>query len=172
MKEISFTVSGFIAGKSYYAELVKDGITFQTVQNLVNGQIVEFLISVPGTYTIRVVESGGACISTQTVQALFPTVEFNETGVDCISNTYTFEILLTNPLTAGSNVQYGFSFSNNCTSVSNWDSANSIIVPADDIERWFFVKNDSGCCNLVGSTVKSPCALCSLQVSGITFNCN
>lgn len=174
MKEISFTPGDFEPGFIYDATLIFNGTIVQTQLNLVEGQPVTFEIVVPGTYVFSVVKrNDSSCLFSQVVQAFFPLVEFTDGTVDCNNNTYVFEITLTNPLTAGSNVQYGWSFNNDCSTVNNWTNNNILSIPADDITRYFFVKNDSqSCCNYLTQLVKSPCVVCTLTVTNISFNCN
>lgn len=174
MKEITFTPTGFDLGVSYSARLIKDSVIQQTISNLVENQPYQFEVVVPGTYILSVVkDSDSSCVFSQTVQALFPIVTFSTSGVDCNSNTYTFQVNLSNPETAGANVQYGFSLINDCSTVSNWSSNTTLTVPADDVTRYFFVRNNSQlCCNFIGQAVNSPCVVCILNVTNISFNCN
>ena len=174
MKEIVFVAAGFAVGQTYRAELYLNSVLRDTINNLVNGNSYEFTVTEPGTYTVRVVSNqDGVCVDSKIVQVLYPTFTFSSSSVDCDSNTYTFNVALTNPTTAGSNIQYGWSTFNDCATVSNWTSVGTIIIPADSTTRFVFIKNDNlTCCTLVGPTVKDPCSTCDLTISNIYFTCN
>lgn len=174
MKEIVFTPSGFEIGNTYSAQLFLDSSLVDTIPNLVNGQQTMFTVTTPGTYLLKVMNNfDSSCVDTKIVQALFPVVSKTESSVDCNNNTYTFAINLINPTTAGSNVRYGFSLFNDCSTVTSWGSSPNVILPADSTIRYVFVRNDSQvCCNLIDDSVKDPCVSCSLTVDNIAFNCN
>lgn len=174
MRQITFTPSGFDTGFQYNAVLIKDGIIVSTLLDLVEDTPYSFTVNIPGTYILSVNKQfDNSCVFSQIVQAFFPVVTYNTTGVDCNNNTYTFSVTLTNPETAGSNVQYGWSLINDCSLVSNWSNNANMIIPADDTTRYFFVRNNSQlCCNFIAQSVNSPCVQCNLDVTGISFVCN
>lgn len=171
---ISFTPKHFKVGVSYYAELLLNNNVVATFTNLVQNVQLTYNVTVPGTYVVNVYEQGnGVCKDSETIQALFPLVQYSTTEVDCDFNTYTFNLILTNPDTAGSNVQYGWSFSNNCSGVNNWSVSPNLILSSDDIIRYIFVKNSNmQCCTLIASSTKSPCTACNLSISNVVFSCN
>ena len=171
MKTITFKPSGFINGNSYKAELILNNFVVETTLNLVNNNQYEYQVNVPGTYLLKVTNiTNSICVYSEYIQGLFPIVNYNESTVDCNTNTYTFDISVLNPITAGFNIQYGWSLVNNCENVNNWGTID-LILPADDIIRYVFIRNTS-CCNFVASSVKSPCVTCTLTVTNISFNCN
>lgn len=174
MKEITFIPRGFKPGHSYIAELVFNGEVVDTITSLIENSTYIFSTTVPGTYTIRIVNSlENSCLSSRIVQALYPIVEYTTTDVDCVNNTYNVIINLTNPDTAGIGVLYGWSLQNDCSTVSQWNSDSNISLPADDIPRFIFVKNQSQlCCSLITASVKSPCITCNLEIVNIVFSCN
>jgi hypothetical protein len=174
MGNISFTPKGLRQEFSYYAELLYDSQVVHTEYDLVNYQPYTFEVEIPGSYTIKVARvDNDLCVLNITVQALFPIVEFDESAVDCTNNTYSFFLTLTNPATAGINVQYGWSLLNDCATVQNWSSSTNLILPADDVVRYVFVRNqDQLCCNFVTGSVQSPCDVCNLDVINVVFTCN
>lgn len=172
MREIFFTPTNFISGASYTAELLLNNTVVSTINSLVENTQYSFTVSSPNTYVLRVRSTvDGSCVFTQVVQALFPIVTTSVGNVDCELNVYNYTINVTNPSTAGINIQYGWSLANNCSGVSNWNNNNIISLPADDVVRYIFIRN-SVCCNLVGSTSASPCSTCDLNVINISFSCN
>lgn len=174
MKEIFFTPKGFQTGASYTAELLFNNAVVDSKSNLVEFQQYSFEVYVPGTYTLRIKRvNDNFCLFTMVVQALFPLVEYNESGVDCSNNTYNISLNLTNPLTAGVNIQFGWSLLNDCSTVTNWSSSTNLILPADDIIRYVFVKNqDQTCCNFILQSSESGCLVCNLDVINVVFSCN
>lgn len=174
MKRVYFTPTGFEVGYTYIAQLIKDGVVQSTITSLVNNVQRYFDITTPGTYTISVLRTNdNSCLDSITIQAYFPVVTSEITGVNCLNNTYTVVLTLTNPDTAGSDVQYGMTTSNNCTSVTSWQLNGNFSVPADDVVRYFFVRNSSqDCCNYVTQNVQSPCPTCTLAITNVTFDCN
>ena len=174
MKEIFFTPSGFAQGATYRAELLFNNSVVQTISVLVEDQQQMFTVTTPGTYVLKILSNiDSACVSSSSIQALFPVVTFTQSSVDCNNNTYTFAINLTNPSTSGSNVRYGYSNFNDCQTVGSWSSNPNVILSADSVTRYVFVRNDSQvCCNLIGSSVKEPCVSCTLTVTNIGFNCS
>ncbi len=174
MKEITFTPTGFEFGQIYDAKLILGSTIVATILNLVENTPYTFEIVIPGTYILSVTKrSDSSCIFSQVVQALFPITTHTTSGVNCTNNTYTFEIVLTNPVTAGNNVQYGWSLLNDCSSVSNWSFNSVLTIPADDVMRYFFVRNSSqACCNFIDQNIESPCVVCDLEVTNISFVCN
>lgn len=174
MKEITFRPKGFDPGASYYAELLLNSNVEFVITDLVEFQLYTVIITEPGTYTLNIYKAlDGVCKESRVIQALFPIVQADATTVDCLNNTYNVILTLTNPSTAGVNVQYGWSLQNMCSTVENWSSSTNLIFPADDVVRYIFVKNQSqSCCNLIGSTVNSPCVTCNLDVTNVVFTCN
>lgn len=174
MKKIFFTPQGFQTGHAYVAQLLLNGVIVASINNLVNNVQRYFEVVIPGNYVLKIIDTvDGNCVSSSSVQALFPVVTHVDSSVDCQNNTYTFSITLTNPSTSGSNVRYGWSTTDNCSIVNNWQSSGNLILPADSTTRYVFVKNDdSACCNKIAQSLKNPCIICSLTVTGISFNCN
>lgn len=173
MRTIKFTPGGFVPGNTYTAELVYNGNVVDSISNLVENTQRSFTVTTAGNYTLRVrSQQDGACIFTQNIQAFFPVVNYTEGDVDCNNNTYSFIINLTNASTAGSGVQYGWSLQNDCSTVTNWGSNGNFNVPADDVIRYFFVKNNiPTCCSIIVGSTKSPCITCDLTVTNISFTC-
>lgn len=173
MKQITFIPDGFESGFIYDARLIKDNTVIETISNLIELEDYSFEVDVPGNYVVSISKRGDdSCTVNQSVQALFPVVTHIVTSTDCVNNTYTFTITLTNPTTAGTNVQYGWSIFNDHTTVTNWTGNGTLIVPADDTFRYFFVKNATSCAELIAQSSNSPCITCNLSVSGISFVCN
>lgn len=174
MGNISFKPKGFTTGASYYAELLLDSVIVHTEYNLVEFNDYDITVNTPGTYTLRIARiDNDQCIKTAIIQALFPIVTTEISEVDCLTNTYSVFLNLTNPATAGVNVQYGWSLNNDCKTVVNWSVDPNLILPADDVNRYIFVRNGNvDCCNFVIRTADSPCDVCNLDVTNIVFSCS
>lgn len=171
MKEITFTPGNFLPSNVYRASLILDGEEVDAIENLTSAPQT-FSVTIPGVYIIKITNvTTGTCTKSITVQALFPLVNYNISDVNCDNNSYTFSVTLTNPTTAGSNIQYGWSFINDCGSVAQWTSNLNLTLPADSVTRYVFVRN-SGCCYLIASTMEDPCVLCNITISNVSFNCN
>lgn len=171
MKNITFTPTGFKIGNSYTAQLLLNGEIIDTIINLVVNTQYSFTVTVPATYLLKVMDvTDNLCVFSQTVQALFPVTTHSISDVDCNNNTYSYNITITNPTTAGNNVQFGWSTINDCSAVSNWGTNNNLILSADNVVRYVFIRN-SGCCNFISSSTKNPCINCTLSVTNISFNC-
>lgn len=175
MKRIYFTPDNFQVGKTYTAQLLFDGSIVATITNLVEDQEYYFEVSTPGSYVIKLTTNLGDldCNRTRSVQALFPIVTFTESAVNCDNNTYNFNITLTNPTTAGSNVRYGYSNFNDCSTVASWSTNPILTIPADSVVRYVFVRNNVvDCCYLISPTVEDPCVICDLDITNISFSCS
>lgn len=171
MREIFFTPGNFEQGASYVAELSFNGEVVQTMTPIPNVQN-KFVVTIPGAYVLMVKKLGAnACGVPTYVEAWFPLVSYSDTNVNCDTNTYQYIIILSNPNTAGTGIQYGWSLLNQKNSVTNWTEVGTFTVPADDISRFFFVRNDSGCVYFISSSEKSPCATCTLTVTNVIFSC-
>lgn len=172
MNPISFRPQGFLSGHTYSAHLYLNGVLVDTINNLVVNQLETFYVSIPGSYLLRVVDNtDSSCVFSQTVQALFPIFSYSETDVNCNTNQYTVIISISNPLTAGEGLQFGYSSLNDSATVNNWGTNANLILPADNVTRYVFLRN-SVCTYLVVASQKSPCSICTLTVTQITFSCS
>lgn len=174
MAKITYTPNNFIPGDVYSSQLLLNNVVVGTHTPLVAGQQRFFEITEPGTYTLKVFNNtDNTCIYTQVIQSLFPLFTYTISDVNCNNNTYTVTVTVTNPATSGSNIRYGWSTINDSSTVTNWSGSNSLILNADSTTRYVFIKNDVvSCQDLVTSTLKDPCVVCDLTVTGITFTCD
>lgn len=174
MGHITFRPTGFKPGASYYAELLFDSAVVYNEYNLEEFELYEVEVEEPGTYTLKIYKVGDDnCIIERVIQALFPLISYFTSAVDCSNNTYSYIITLLNPETAGINVQYGWSLVNQCSTVTNWSTNTTLILPADDVNRYVFVRNqDVSCCTFISASAESPCEGCNLNVTNIVFTCS
>lgn len=175
MQKLRFTPSGLGVNFLYKIEVYfnpSNPILKQTYNNAPDNIQIEYIVDTPGVYIIKAINpQDNTCFRTTNVELFFPVVTYNATDVDCNDDTYTMIITLVNPLTAGQNVQYGFSLINNKTSVSNWQSSSNVLLPADGNLRYVFVKNNL-CTELIVQSSRNACVNCALTISNIQFICN
>lgn len=171
MKTITFTPTGFEIGNTYSSQLLLNNNVVDSKDNLVANTQYTYTVTIPGTYLLKVMNlTDNTCVFSEYVQALFPLITYSTSEVNCNNNEYSFIINISNPTTAGNNIQFGWSLLNDCATVSAWTNNTTLILPADDVTRYVFVKN-TGCCNLIITSSESPCITCTLNVTNISFNC-
>lgn len=115
-------------------------------------------------FTAEIVD--GYIVSTQPINCCSATFELLESIVNCNSANYTVTISQTGGnlfgATAGVSLFYGWSTTNNSSTVTNWQSSNSFTVNSNNQIRYFFVKifNEKQCYILAGESIRD----CSISL--------
>lgn len=185
MKYINFTPEGLGPGNTYRVEVFKAStpdVIYWSKHNLISGQEIVVPVDSPGSYIVKLyntLDTNGVCVpdefSEEVVNILYPIVSHVVGEVDCDNEVYTVSFTITNPTSSPHDVEYGWSYSNNCSSVSNWTKIPQLTVPSNGSDIHFFYRYNIGtyaeCCDFISTTNKPPCINCRITINNITVSC-
>lgn len=100
--------------------------------------------------------------------------ELLESAIGNCESTYTVTISKTSGNTPFF-IRYGWSITNDVSTVNNWQLSNTFVVNSNNINRYFFVEYTINACTpipkLAGFSQRN-CNTCSLTTGLITYSCN
>lgn len=185
MKLISFTATGLSPTETYRVEVYKastPNVLYFVKHNISHGQLITFPADEPTSYIVRLfgmMDTNGVCLpdeyNEKIINVLYPILSFNVGEVDCNSEMYNVSFTITNPNTSPLNIEYGWSYSNSCSSVTNWSIIPNFNVASDGNDIFFFVRynlqDTDSCCELITTTNRPPCINCKIEIENIAVTC-
>lgn len=112
--------------------------------------------SVTGGSSINLI--GDGCNLSLFCGCCFTSGDLSESSVNCLESTYQVTVNSFNG--CDTNVEYGYSTTNDINTVTNWGFNKTITVSSNNVTRYFFMKKNGCTSTYVGSSIRNCTPVC------------